>query len=40
MILKKDFSTLPEMIRTECEILKKINSPFVMAFYEIIQLDE
>ncbi|CAD8119694.1 unnamed protein product [Paramecium sonneborni] len=37
---KKNLMSISQLIRQECEILKKLNSPFILNLFEIIQLDE
>ncbi|CAD8208612.1 unnamed protein product [Paramecium pentaurelia] len=37
---KKNLIQISHLIRQECEILKKLNSPFIITLFEIIQLDE
>ncbi|CAK67689.1 unnamed protein product (macronuclear) [Paramecium tetraurelia] len=37
---KKNLSCLAQLVKAECEILKQVNSPFILTLYEIIQLDE
>ncbi|CAD8133114.1 unnamed protein product [Paramecium pentaurelia] len=37
---KKNLNCLAQLVKAECEILKQVNSPFILTLYEIIQLDE
>ncbi|CAD8128023.1 unnamed protein product [Paramecium sonneborni] len=37
---KKNLGQLSQLVKAECEIMKQVNSPFILTLYEIIQLDE
>ena len=37
---KKEIKHMSALVKAECEILRKLNSPFIMTLFEIIQLDE
>ncbi|CAD8118331.1 unnamed protein product [Paramecium sonneborni] len=37
---KKDSQKFYQFIRSECHVLRKLNSPYILKLYEIIQLDD
>ncbi|CAD8190145.1 unnamed protein product [Paramecium pentaurelia] len=40
LLQKKDSQKFYNFIRSECYVLRKLNSPYILKLYEIIQLDE